>query len=443
MLRRHLKQGGVPVTPCAGFDADAATAYLERALTPAALTRFESHLASCAMCRRQVVALARLAQSLEAAPVEARPAPIPESLWSRWQQTLAQWLDVSAWNWNFNAGGNAGWALGASACALLFAGLAASAWWQTPSMMVAYDQAPAGAVAPAAAAPEAFDSNKASALALNSSAELPAATSSPFAASENPNASTADAVAFTSKPVQIPRPVTPSGLSLVAGFAAPAGPEIKPPLMEFSTVNPGVQPPLPVGHNVSGNLVSSFNQPASNLAVPVRLNSLGGVRQSAPLSLFPAEPEQKELVAELVLPEPRRARERGENSDKPANEQSKAARDRELFSALRGRAFGFMPSVPNVGDKNAEARTKEADVKDAQAQTKPLMKRLNGHVFYFDHGFWIDEEYTSESKLPLKRLTRGSQEYQQTLIENPSLEQFFQLNQVIVVWKGVVYEVRK
>jgi hypothetical protein len=157
--------------------------------------------------------------------------------------------------------------------------------------------------------------------------------------------------------------------------------------------------------------------------------------RAAPFTTLPGEPEKKELVTELVLPPPRRAGRAEQEQESPST-----LRERDLRTVLKHRASSFMPF--NAPEKD-DARVKEANVKEAREQTQPLMKRLNGHVFYFEHGFWIDEEYNSEAKLPLKRLVRGSQAYQQAQIENPSLEQFFQLGQVIVVWKGVVYEVRK
>ena len=181
--------------------------------------------------------------------------------------------------------------------------------------------------------------------------------------------------------------------------------------------------------------------------MPVRLVNEVPPRSSSQLVLL-GEPEKKELVNELLLPGPRRNRSAEDAAAKSASaaktEAGKATSNRELLKALKGRTFGFMPLKGSDKDgKDIDARTKEADLKDAQDQVKPLMKRLNGHVFHLDHGFWIDDEYKSETTQPIKRLARGSQEYQQILIQNPSLEQFFQLGQVIVVWKGVVYEVRK
>ena len=72
MLRRHLRSGAAPVAACAGFDLDAASAYLEGALGGSHRAGYESHLAGCATCRRHLIELARLAQTAPLA--EAQPA---------------------------------------------------------------------------------------------------------------------------------------------------------------------------------------------------------------------------------------------------------------------------------------------------------------------------------------------------------------------------------
>src|SRR5215471_2552261 len=96
MLRRHLKSGGAPVAACAGFDFDAASAYLENMLGAPQRMRFESHLAGCADCRRHLIELSRLAQ---AAPHPgAKPATIADSspAWIRWREVAVGWLDYSS-----------------------------------------------------------------------------------------------------------------------------------------------------------------------------------------------------------------------------------------------------------------------------------------------------------------------------------------------------------
>lgn len=441
MLRRHLLQGGAPVAPCSGFDADLANAYLERALSPLALNRFETHLAGCAECRHHVVALARLADTLTVAPVRvAPPVLVAEPAWMRWRTAVAQWFDLPQWN--------LGWTAGAMACGALLAVLGVRAWQQT----------------------RVFDAQPGSIAASNLSAENPASAST--AASElatgsagnglpegtEPNTGEASANGQEAKSVapdflagmpasqfgrsnfqQVPPPAVLPSASLVAGPVAFANkPEVKVLPVATKELDFGTRPVPPPALNVVST-VGQFNMNASGLALPVGLQAgTPPLRSAAPFTALPPEPAKQELVAELVLPEPRRAR----RSEK-APEASSSLRNRDLLKALKGRAAGFMPFNPPENPDKDDARTKEANVKEAQEQSLPLMKRMNGHVFYFEHGFWIDEEYKSEAKLPLKRLVRGSQEYQQTQIENPSLEQFFQLGQVIVVWKGVVYEVRK
>ncbi len=470
MLRRHLQQGGAPIAPCAGFDADTASAYVERVLAAPVQLRFEKHLAGCAACRRHVVALARLSDQLSPLPAASPAAPVQvaEPLWSRWQhavaqwpRAVAQWFDFSAWKLDWTA------ATGV-ACAVLFAVLGAGVWWraqvpqseQAAMSRIALDQAPAAA-APTPARAAAFTNGAVNDEAGLKLEELTRARLNQIekTVSATPEAGSLNTELAASARPAIPQPATtpsfPTPQSLVALTSAselrqlavePSAPTVAAPQAPPPSFN---LPATAISFNhLNGNHLNG-NQTAGGLT-PMRLGNDAPLRSPAQLVLL-GEPEKKELVNELHLPGPRRNRSAEDAAAKAASaaktEAGKATSNRELLKALKGRSFGFMP--PKGSDKDAkgakdiDARTKEADLKEAQDQFKPLMKRLNGHVFHLDHGFWIDDEYKSETTQPIKRLVRGSQEYQQILIQNPSLEQFFQLGQVIVVWKGVVYEVRK
>src|SRR5688572_7950484 len=108
MLRRHLRRGAAPVAACAGFDLDAASSYLEGALGGPHLVSYESHLAGCAICRRHLIELARLAQtapSFEAQPA-AKPVRIPT--WDRLKGAVAGWFDLSTWNLKWQIAGATG-----------------------------------------------------------------------------------------------------------------------------------------------------------------------------------------------------------------------------------------------------------------------------------------------------------------------------------------------
>src|SRR6266851_5519634 len=71
LLRAHVSRPGSPSPACPEFDPDLANAYIERTLPSASRSRYEQHLSECGACRKNVVALARLADtpaSVSAAP---------------------------------------------------------------------------------------------------------------------------------------------------------------------------------------------------------------------------------------------------------------------------------------------------------------------------------------------------------------------------------------
>jgi hypothetical protein len=431
-LRHHLKQGGAPVAPCVGFDADTASAYLERALDGSTHTQFESHLAGCAACRRQMVGLARLQHEVEA--LTARPSvAVAEPVWSRWYVTLAQWFDFSGWN--------RGWAV-ATACGLLLAVFAATTWRQMTA-----PQKSAGMVA----------ANIITVAAISTADTAPAdVTAAPASAGQEPDGTAgrpaiiqtetlptpAGLIAFAAdkqleRRSAIPPPVTPPDVTLSSNLPAVTRQlEVSSAVPELNNPNFGSQPLPPPPPGASATAVA-FGPSRQSLALPIGFGGAQPKRAPSQIWLQPNELEKKELVADLLLPQPTRARDaEAKDKEKPANDPVAAARSRELAKALKGRALSLVPL------KDDDSRTKEAD-KEAKEQLKPMMQRLNGHTFFFEHGYWIDEEYKSDTTMPLVRLTRGNTRYQQTLIENPSLEQFFKLGPVIVVWKGKVYEVGK
>src|SRR5215468_6391114 len=120
MLKRRLRSGAAPVSACAGFDLDAASAYLEGALGGSHRAGYESHLAGCATCRRHLIELARLAQTAPLA--EAQPVKAPDRIpaWDRWKEAVTVWFDISPRNLKWRLAG----AMGA-AFAILIAALGA------------------------------------------------------------------------------------------------------------------------------------------------------------------------------------------------------------------------------------------------------------------------------------------------------------------------------
>src|SRR5262245_32539260 len=127
MLRRHLKSGGAPVAACAGFDFDAASAYLEDALGESHRAGYESHLAGCVTCRRHLIELARLAETAPRA--ETQPSIVEDQIpagapaWVRWRGVVAGWFDLSSWKLKWQVAGAAG-----ATFAILIAALGVLSW---------------------------------------------------------------------------------------------------------------------------------------------------------------------------------------------------------------------------------------------------------------------------------------------------------------------------
>src|SRR4030095_10674970 len=127
MLRRHLRSGAAPVASCAGFDLDAASAYLEGALDEWRRESYESHLAGCAICRRHLIELSRVAQA--APSFESRPAATPGRIpaWNRLKETVASWFDLSSWNLKWQIAGATG-----AAFLILISALGVQLWRRAP-----------------------------------------------------------------------------------------------------------------------------------------------------------------------------------------------------------------------------------------------------------------------------------------------------------------------
>src|SRR5882672_1514998 len=72
LLRAYVSRPSNPHQKCTDFDPDQANAYIERSLTGASRFHYEEHLSECSACRKNVVALVRLAEA--ETPASGAPA---------------------------------------------------------------------------------------------------------------------------------------------------------------------------------------------------------------------------------------------------------------------------------------------------------------------------------------------------------------------------------
>src|SRR5882724_10026268 len=63
LLRGYVSRPANPSLACPEFDPDLANAYIERRLPSGSRSRYEHHLSECGACRKNVVALVRLADT--------------------------------------------------------------------------------------------------------------------------------------------------------------------------------------------------------------------------------------------------------------------------------------------------------------------------------------------------------------------------------------------
>jgi Putative zinc-finger len=448
MLRRHLRSGAAPVAACAGFDLDAASEYLEGALDEWRRASYESHLAGCAICRRHLIELARLAQ---AAPgFEAQPAVAPDRIpaWDRWKEVVAGWFDLSAWNLKWKIAGASGVAF-----TILIAALGARSWLYT------YNHAE---LAFGGASATSTPSAESAALPLSSpTPELPA----PYADAQG----TQDLAVNSPARREVPPPAPSVGpvadapkVAFDASGAARALIENQPPAA-----------PVPANENRP----TAAEQNAQRLSG--RLEALSAVANAAPRgaetrqSLPPQTrggafgqinefPKGGDLVLDVgPAPKARAANEtaggpdishprfRGdlpgikpeppsELASKPISQQALERLRKMLTRSPLGK-MGF-----NSDSERKETPDTQESREDESANTLVLPWRWRGKVFRRGKGMWIDQEYKPEmQEWRLFVLPRGSEQYKRVLRDEPLLKEFFDKAPILIVWKNRIYKVLK
>lgn len=124
MLKKRARALKGQAVECAGFDADMASAYLEQALAPTEMERYQLHLSECHPCRTQMIELSNLfaqpvaepsvaAASVVEAPI-TRPAVVDEERRSVFE-VVREWLFGPQTRWAF--------------AAIVIALLAGAIWW--------------------------------------------------------------------------------------------------------------------------------------------------------------------------------------------------------------------------------------------------------------------------------------------------------------------------
>jgi Putative zinc-finger len=491
MLRRHLRRGGAPVSACAGFDPDRASAYLEGGLGGNARGRYEAHLAGCPACRRHIIELSRLSQLA----LQPQAMPVVPARRSRWRSSLAEsidyWVDPSSWRLNWRVAGTV-----LAGCAIL-----AFVMIARPSRR---DSLTSSQVSIAISKPG-----------LNSSAGVPAPSPTPQVEDVGVDArikadARREAISMYAQSLPPAPPAVEYSAVAQASAPAKAGPAIPAPVIPAPQI---VGSPNPVSSDAAQMTAIARNdregrdkqetkpvielEPASPPQTPERRR----VSQEARTDVFPATKpslfgQGTEVIAQnrnrmrgdrlpqsIALPRmtpnpeynPMQSGRLRENEVPIAkNEKSSLQNQKTSFlSYLIDYMKGYLPwrrtayferslvigrdaksdadNATDESDENNHQNNKDTSVrKDNKAfasnidlnKSKSLIKRLRGKTFRHVRGVWIDDQYDAEmSAWRLTWLRRGSEAYNRVLAEEPQLKEFFDFGPIIIVWQDKIYRV--
>jgi len=463
MLRRHLSRGGAPVSPCAGFDTDTASSYLEGALWSPSRTRYEAHLAGCPSCRQHLIGLARFSQLAVVSEAPASPVLSESKYWTFWKSTVIRRFKkphgVLSWHWNLAAAGST-----IVACAVLIAVIVSHIWRQaSPGSELVAENSPYAAKHPA----------------------FSDAVPSPSPVEPFPSSVSAE------QGVEVSRPQESQS---VQASKAPV-----PPDRDRKLLGPMISPSIngDLNKNEATNKIDANVQKFSGLRegivqAPQNISQNGFTRQSGPnnsqsgqqtLMLLPnntpadrtkdIREDAKAKVPESDLANSQSgsdgkesARAAQETADKASaldsgivritpplednpiksrRASAKARDNKTLASGTSTDKQGWIGRVMQKGlapNRRPDTEEKPAGNNKNDETEKFLIRYVRDKTFSYQRGFWVDHDYNPEVTMwKVTHITRGSKQFEDLLSKEPHLKEFFSLGKVILVWRDEIYRV--
>ena len=391
LLRAYVSRPSNPHQKCTDFDPDRANAYIERSLTGASRLHYEEHLSECAACRKNVVALVRLAE----AETPASVAPARE---------VPRFTLLSGAKQMFGALSQPQWAM--VAAAIIVAAIS------VPLLLTRND------------------SQKASLAVSEPSANEPArsagAPASPVANPTSGNAS--PSLVSASKP----REKSDDKNEVLARTApaapnssdAPAGVGGVPDVSKKLEVTDAVQP-VDEQRKSEGKVAQAPTQGGAAPGSQVAKNDSDQRRQQQP------EKDSAKVVSEsqTVI----RADEPSSDKEKAKNAEEAAAPPASSSDAARIRGMKRPPAKLSLRDTNAGTESVRVE-----------QKEFKGKKFSFRDGAWTDKDFDPNKDLPVVTIIRDSNTYKELISKRAGLrsimERFTPAERAIIVYKGTVYK---
>jgi hypothetical protein len=434
MLQRRLRSGAAPVAACAGFDLDAASAYLEDALGGSHRAGYESHLAGCAACRRHLIELSRLARC--APQTEAQPVTVMDQTPARlrWREVVAGWFNLSAWNLKWQIAGATG-----AAFAILIAVLGVQSWRQSSNRAADMASIPSAATSPATEAGiQPFQS--------------PNPEPSPQGAI---NPASEDLAANNQRQLQIPAPMSLAGSRLEELAAGVTASDKAMRLRENQSAEaPGAARPVggeaaqnPLPQTRSSEELTSVSNASGSVLIRDDSKEQGANDIVQALRITPSQirnpmnPEQPDPNHQTPEVEGRKATMNflSRESQPPNSTQPKKPSEPLKLPGIARSMISRIKSRP----KSESERNADAEASEKKSPT-PMLIPIRDKVFRFERGVLIDQEYNPEmQKWRVWALKSGSEAYKQVLANEPLLKEFFDRGPILIVWKNRIYKVLK
>jgi hypothetical protein len=394
LLRAYVSRPGNPSQACSEFDPDLANAYIERRLPSGSRTRYEHHLSECGACRKNVVALVRLADtSASVSPARDRDH--------------ATWL--SGARKLFGAMSRPQWAMATAAVLVLVISL---------PVLLSRDSA-----RPSQQAADSISAEQGQAAANPEAANQPAVgTPALSSRSRGADTPTSAATALKKREAETEATSTPGARSagvpsIVAGVvdqtqksdaksASPAADEAQ----RKSQSESASQAP--------GQAGAASSQVAKNLSEEAHKqrqekDSAQQPPESKPGRVDEPRDREKTAKAEQVAPPP------------PASPSEVARSNRGLRRAA--------PPKLALTDSAGSGETVRA-----------IAKKINKKDFFFRDNTWTDKDFDPNKDLPVVTIIRDSNVYKELLAKRanlrPYLEAFSPNERAIIVYKGTVYK---
>ena len=389
LLRAYVSRPSNPHQACPDFDPDQANAYIERSLMGASRSRYEQHLSECATCRKNVVALARLAE----ADTTASGSPASEMPRSRWFDAASR---------VFGAMSQPQWAMAAAAVIVLAISLplVLSRNWNrqdSPAERTVSENAQGFAPASPEASPKSRD------------AALPTTAVATPKQREIRDEKADEKSEVPAK--NAPAPTVTSDAA--AGVAAGA---------DSSKKLAATQPVDEAQRKTEGQVSQGPPQGGAAPASQVAKNDSDQNRQQQP------EKDSAQQVNENKT-----------RADQESTQKEKAGKPEEAVappapaSEVGRERGGLRRSAPKLSLRDSSGEAVRVDEKKA-----------GGKKFLFRDGAWTDKDFDPNKDLPVVTIIRDSNVYKEVLSKRAGLkaimERFSAAERAIIVYKGTVYK---